>query len=928
MQPLPSGTVTFLFTDLEGSTRLWEEFPDAMRPALARHDEILRVAVADAGGTIVKTTGDGLHAAFATATDAIAAAVAAQQALLAEPWDAATTLRVRMGIHTGAAEERDGDYYGPAVNRAARVAAAAHGGQIVASQVIEELAGESLPHGVTLLDLGAHRLRDLARTEHVFQIVADDLPADFPPLRSTDAFPSNLPAQLSSFVGREQDLAKFANALREARLVTLTGVGGVGKTRLAIQVGAEVLPYYPDGVWLCELAAASDGDAMAQVVAAALGVNPRPGVTLEGSILEHLRTRAVLVLLDNCEHLIDEAGLLAESILYDCPSVRILATSREGLGIDGEQIRVVRSLPLPAAADDRATIEAADAVQLFVDRARAARDDAAFDDTEVRAIADVCRRLDGIPLAIELAAARSAAMGPADIARRLDERFRLLTGGRRTSVERHHTLRATVDWSYSLLAANTARVFNRLGAFSGSFDAVAAEMVAAGDDLEPWDVIDALTDLVAKSMVVADSFDGVARYTLLETLRQYARERLDETGEADAVRRRHARHFAMVAGEIGPSLLGGAGQVVAEQRLEFELDNLRAAVNWALDRDGDDREAALEIVGFLAAAAAFNRSLGIGAWAERAAPVADLAGPAIRAAILGAAGESLRCQERWDEARAAAVAALRDGVTESGVGGMLALTTISAIDGMRGDPAGQVAMNLDAKRELEAASADPLIVGWVTGNAAAWASYVDGMHETGLALAADAVALAREHQSRPMIAAFSFVQGNLLVATDPAEALRCYEQAIEGAQHQSNSSTLGNALASAGRLWYLAGDTTRGLERAIDAVEFAYDDADKAIYPGVLGLAAATLAQLGVPEPAAAVLQVYGEKLGYLGGGFRELLAVDGLSFADCARRELGDAAFAAATARGEQMTTDELVGFVLGELRQVLASLSSPAAP
>ncbi len=475
MSGLPTGTVTFLFTDLEGSTRLWEEHPEPMRAALARHDEILREAVEGHRGHVVKTTGDGLHAVFATAHDAVLAGVDAQRDLSAETWALPTPLRVRMGVHTGEADLREGDYYGTAVNRAARVSAAAHGGQIVVSHATEEVARDHLG-ALELVDLGEHRLRDLARPERVFQVGAVGLDTDFPPLRSLDAFPSNLPPQLTSFVGREDELMLVEKALEETRLVTLVGVGGVGKTRLATQIAAEVLPRFPDGAWLCELAAAGDPEAMIQVVAATLGVQPHPNVSLEGSILEYLRAKRLLVVLDNCEHLLETAGDLAEGVLRECPGVRILATSREGLAVLGEQVWPLRSLRPPASesVDDVAISTAG---RLFTERAQAAAPGFGIDAANAVAVAEICRRLDGIPLAIELAAARVTAMSPTEIARLLDERFRLLTGGRRTAVERHQTLRATVDWSYSLLEPDERLVFERLGVFSGDFDGAAASAV-------------------------------------------------------------------------------------------------------------------------------------------------------------------------------------------------------------------------------------------------------------------------------------------------------------------------------------------------------------------------------------------------------------------------------------------------------------------
>ena len=554
---LPTGTLTFLFTDLEGSTRLWEEHPEAMHEALARHDEILRVAIGEHGGYIVKPTGDGVHAAFGTAEDALAAAIAGQRAVADEAWGATGALRVRMGLHTGAAEARDGDYYGSSVNRAARVMSVAHGGQVVLSHATEEVVCDSLVGGVELVDLGEHRLRDLARAERLFQLCAPGLATEFPPLRSLDAFPGNLPLQLTSFVGRDAELSAIAKALDDWRLVTLTGVGGVGKTRVALQLAAQVLPEHPDGAWLCELVPATDRDALERLVGATLRVLPQPGLALVNAICDFLRSKRVLLLFDNCEHLLDEVGRFAETLLHECPKVRILATSREALGVPGERILGLRSLALPDPSATVASIATTEASRLFVERAGAARADFALDDLNAGAVAEICRRLDGIPLAIELAAARVVALRPMEIAALLDERFRLLAGGVRTGVERHRTLRATVEWSYSLLAPTERTVFDRLGVFSGSFDARAALSVVATEGLDEWDARETLSSLVAKSVVVDDEApDGTTRYRLLETLRQYALERLGERGDVDGCRRRHAAHYVAFAEAARPGLRG------------------------------------------------------------------------------------------------------------------------------------------------------------------------------------------------------------------------------------------------------------------------------------------------------------------------------------------------------------------------------------
>jgi predicted ATPase/class 3 adenylate cyclase len=653
MPDLPTGTVTFLFTDLEGSTRLWDEHPEPMTAALARHDEILHDTVASHGGQVVKTTGDGVHAVFVTAEDAIAAAVDAQRGLAELVGGPVGPLRVRMGIHTGAAQLRDGDYYGSAVNRAARLMSAAHGGQILVSHATEELARDNLPEDTTLLDLGEHTLRDLARPERVFQVAAGGVGTSFPALQTLDRFPGNLQTQVTSFVGRERELAAIVDALGGARLVTLTGVGGVGKTRLAQQAAAEVVPQYRDGAWLCELAAAQDGDAMTEVVASALGVAPRVGMSLEASVLDWLQPREALVVLDNCEHLLDAASRLAEGVLRECPAARVLATSREVLAVPGEQVIGLRSLPVPDAdTTDPETIAASDAVRLFVDRARAARAGFHVDEGNEAAVGEICRRLDGIPLALELAAARVAAMSAVEIASLLDERFRLLTGGRRTAVERHQTLRATVEWSYSLLEPHERRVFDRLGVFAGTFDATAARDVASGVGVEEWDVLDALASLVAKSMLTVDeTTDGTTRYGMLETLRAYARERLEESGEADVWRRRHADHFARFAEDAGPELLR-RDELVWRPRVRADTANLRAAVAWALDSQHEpDAELALRILAALAYEVTLDRSAGFGMWAEHAVDAAERSSPARRSAVLACA--AVGALHRGDVARAA-----------------------------------------------------------------------------------------------------------------------------------------------------------------------------------------------------------------------------------------------------------------------------------
>ena len=633
---MPTGTVTFLFTDLEGSTRLWEEHPEAMKAALAQHDSILRDAVGAHSGHVVKTTGDGIHAVYSNAADGIVTAVDIQRQIAQVDWPLPEPLRVRMGLHTGAAEYRDHDYYGPAVNRAARLMSAAHGGQILTSLATEEVVSEGLPAGIDLVDLGEHRLRDLARPQRIFQVVAPDVPTEFPPIQSVDTFPGNLPSQLTSFVGRDRDLVDLVKIADEARLITLTGAGGMGKTRLAIQLAAELVPRFPDGAWLCELASASDVDAMTQVVAAALGVSARQGLSLEDSVVDFLRPKQLLLILDNCEHLASECADLVNAILRACPLVQIIATSRQPLDAPGEQQWNVSSLAVPTSTPSVDALLESDAGQLFMDRARAARRTFAIDDANAGAVAEICRRLDGMPLALELAAARVSSLGPAEIAALLDERFRLLSGGGRD--QRHQTLRAAIDWSYSLLDQREQRVFDRLGVFPGSFDAAAARAVAGDDATDPLHVLDALTQLVDRSMVIAEPLaDGTMRYELLESLRQYALERLGD--DADRSRRCHAEHYVDLTTAANTGLLSSE-ELLWRQRIGVELENLRAAVWWGLDStDDDNAQLSARIVaqiGWLAASGPWR----IGEWAERAIARGVFPDPGSRCTLYGAAAHA------------------------------------------------------------------------------------------------------------------------------------------------------------------------------------------------------------------------------------------------------------------------------------------------
>lgn len=601
----PSGTVTFLLTDLEGSTRMWEREPDAMRAAMVRHDEILEKAIAANRGFVFSRMGDGMAAAFATAGDAVASAVAIKQGLAQENWRTATPLLARIGLHTAEAViVDDTGYANLPINRCARLMAAAHGGQVVISGATEPLVRGQLPDATRLLDLGEHRLRDLGSPTRIFQLSSGDVDEEFPPLRSLDSFPGNLPAQVSSFIGRRAEVARVIAALGDSRVVTLTGVGGVGKTRLALQVAADLLPRYREGVWLVELAPVTEQSGVAEAVAEVFHPANRSGQSLEDSLVEILSKKQLLLVLDNCEHVLGPLAHLVDRIEHSCPGVVVLATSREGLAIDGEQLIALPPLAAGQPGDDIDTLLHTDAVSLFVERARRVKADFALTEENSRAVVEICQRLDGVPLAIELAAARVIALSPTDLLRRLDRRFDLLTGGRRGTVGRHATLRAAIDWSYELLETAEQRLLARLSVFSGGCTLDAIEDVCSGDPVEPSAALDLVTSLVARSLVIAEEHNAGMRYRLLETIRQYCEERLAEVGETEAIRRRHWSFYAellveaaqgthmAVLGPHGARGVGPSGEAVwtlswtmgvGQRRLSVERDNVRSALANAVE---------------------------------------------------------------------------------------------------------------------------------------------------------------------------------------------------------------------------------------------------------------------------------------------------------------------------------------------------------
>ncbi len=558
----PSGVVTFLFTDVEGSTRRWEADADGMRKALAAHDEVLREAIEGHGGWLFKHTGDGVCAAFASPRSAVDAAVAAQRVL---------ELPVRMGLATGEAELRGADYFGAVLNRAARVMAAGHGGQIL---LADSTAG--LLSAVDLIDLGPRRLRDVPIPVQVFQVRVDGLRTEFPPLRALDVSPGNLRPATTSFIGRESEAGEVQAAVKAHRLVTLTGVGGVGKTRLALEVAERLVDEFPDGVWFFELAAVTDPAAVPDAVAAVLGITQQPGKSVAQSVAAALEGRVRLLVFDNCEHLLDAAADLIEAILAASATTKVVATSREGLGIADERLWPVPSLDVGAGVDSAA-------VALLVERAQHVSPRFTVGDaSEAGAVVEICRRLDGIPLAIELAASRMASMTPVEVRDRLDQRFRLLVGSRR-GLARHQTLRHAVAWSYDHLDDAEKTLLERCSVFAGGFDLQSACAVAGLDDSDDYAVLDLLDALVRKSLIVADRSTGRTRFSMLETIRQFAEEQLAARGEASEIRAAHSRYFAGRETDI-MALWDSPRQRAAYDWFTVELANLRKAFRWAADR--------------------------------------------------------------------------------------------------------------------------------------------------------------------------------------------------------------------------------------------------------------------------------------------------------------------------------------------------------
>ena len=928
----PTGTVTFLFTDIEGSTQLWEAAPDPMRAALAWHDSIVRDAIEAHGGYVFATGGDGFAAAFARAGDALAAAEKARRALASQEWPEGAPIRVRMALHTGEASERDGNYFGGAVNRAARLMAVGHGGQLLVSAATAELLT-----GTELVDLGEHRLRDLDRPLRVFQVGE----GRFPALRTLDAFPGNLPLQLSSYIGREKELERAAAALADSRIVTLTGVGGVGKTRLALQVAAEVLPRFTDGAWLVELAPVRDPDGVPDAVAAVFEVTPHRGQSLLQALVEFLRGKQLLLVVDNCEHLLEPAATLIETLERACPRVAVLATSREGLGIDGERMLAVPSLVSPKAGASPEAVAEAAAVRLFVDRAQAVKAEFSVTGDNAAAVAQVCRRLDGVPLAIELAAARVQAMNPAELARRLEHRFEVLAGGKRGAVERHQTLRAAIDWSYELLSEAQQRLLARLTVFAGGCTLEAAEAVCAGGPVDSASVWELIAALVARSLVVAEDQGAETRYRLLETIRQYGEERLDEHGETAELRHRHAEYYAGLAASLGERMVS-PGQVEAVTRLAAEQENVVRAMNTAID--AGDIELAFRLLCSVPPAEAQlgfgfqlapEPALGLPGAEEHPQYPVGLAIAAFRAAGHG----DLRAGKQWcDEALAAErrLGTHPDGSVDARVHAARANLSVAVGDWRGGALNGERAAEIYRQAGRLADTARTL-------SAAAGCHALAGDPDAAIPLATEALALAREVAVPIHIVMCLGALANALADRDPQRAQSLLREGLDisATVHHESTVQLTQAVLVAAHL----GDTRLTLELAARAVPRLHWVGNGPQLAGILNVVA--WATAGAEPDAAAVLQGAARRLTLAAVSVREPSSSEPARQARSdtgsaggliseVRREatrhlsesLGEVRLRERRAEGEAMGTDQAVAHALSIIDRELASTTETADP
>jgi predicted ATPase/class 3 adenylate cyclase len=914
-----SGPLTFLFTDIEGSTRRWKQQTETMATDLAHHDALLRQVIEANGGHVFKHTGDGCCAVFPSASAGLSAAVAGQLALSAEQWGPGGPLRARMVLHTGPAESRGGDYFGPTLNRAARLLALAHGGQTVLSLTTRELVVDDLPAGFSLRDLGEHRLADLDRPENVFQVDHPELPGHFPPLRSVESHRHNLPVALSPFVGRRAELEELVQRLDSSRLLTLTGVGGAGKTRLAIQLAAQVLPGFRDGAFLVEFAPLTDAALVPRQVAAALGMAVEGVETLPALVDRlgrYLEDRHLLLLFDNCEHLVGAIAALTETILARCAKAVVLATSREPLGISGERIWRVPSLSLPPAeASTPEALAATDGVALLCLRAREAAPDFALTPANAPAVGQICRRLDGIPLAIELAAARLRHLSPAQLAERLDDRFRLLTGGARTGLPRHQTLLAAMEWSYQLLSEAERAVLRRLSVFPAGFSLEAAEAVgSAPGGVAAAEVLEVLGHLVDKSLVVAEHRSNEVRYRLLETVRQYAAERLGDAGEVEATRRRHRDFFVASADHALADLSFFWDGRRWLPRVRADHDNFWTALEWS--RAAGEPESCLR---FSVALSYYWFLEGVFAgktWLEWAleetaglppAPV-RIRGLVALAFVVLPRGEGDRAVALLEEARS-----LAETIGDITGGGM-AREVLGVLKYWRGEVDAAKELLEEARRRFDGEDCD--CGAWACGFDLGYLAMAKGDQQRARAEFEQALEVSRSSGSEDLIAHSLAALAPLVALDDEAEQAEALaEEAIEVARAVGLRLFQVMALVRAAEVAVILGHMDRAREVLLESLSLLRDIGGDAWVADALELAALVQAD-GDPRQAARLLGTCGALAGASDGSPSVRAIRDQIERCRAELSEtLGPDAFAVEFDRGRETPVDLAVTDVLSRL-------------
>ena len=936
MADLPTGTLTFLFTDIAGSSRLWEQFPEPMQQAHARHGEIITACVIQHGGCFVRKRGEGdsTFSVFTRATDALAACCDLQRALAAQQWPADTPLTVRAALHVGTGNPLHDDYNNTDVNRCAHLRSLAHGEQTVLSQTTYELVKNALPQDVTLHDLGWHGLKNLQEPEHVWQMCHPALRTEFPPLNSLNTLPNNLPRPLSSFIGRDEEMRTVKALLRTHPLVTLTGTGGAGKTRLALEVGADILEQKEHGVWFVEFAALRDAALVPQTVIAALGLREEPGRDLTATLQDYLKSpdrkpRKLLLILDNCEHLIQTCALLADTLLRACPELQILATSREALNIVGEEAWRVPSLSVPAPSavpiqekDAVAVLMEYDAVRLFVERARQRQRGFVLDRQNTLVVAQIVCHLDGIPLALELAAARLNTLSVTDLAVRLEDRFRLLVGGSRTSPSRQQTLRAAMDWSYDLLNDREKALLGRLSVFVGGWSLAAAEQVSSGvsppgERFEEGEVLDLLSSLVNKSLVIAQTQQETPRYRLLETVRQYAYDRLMENAESKKVRERHRDYFLQLTEEVAPKLKG------SEQKrwldvLEEEHDNLRQALAFCLE-EAEEGEAGLRLGGGLQQfwwtrgylregrerlTALLNHPSAQEHTKARANALNGLGGAAYMQ------GDYTVAYSLFEESRTI----YRElGDKQGEINSLINLGSVAGEQGDHVAARSLFSQSLDIAREVE----DERGMAIALGNLGLLAHYqgdypeADSLHKQNLAIQKK---LGDKGGMAASLLNLGFVAG---AQGDYDLARLLYEESLEIQQEVENKNGIANLLSNLGSVANEQGDYVKARSLQEESLKLVQELKDKS----GIAYSLEALASLAIKEEqeersarlwgaAAGLRKAIGSPLPpHAGKGFEHEVA--------SVQKALGEAVFAAAWEEGRAMTMEQAIVYALQETPQ-----------